>query len=60
MAASRTWLPSSWSLTKPMALFGSTRSEKSTLVKSGTHDALVAHNGGYATLWRLQTGEHKG
>jgi ATP-binding cassette subfamily B protein len=26
-------------------------------VESGTHDELVARNGGYAALWRLQTGE---
>ncbi len=27
------------------------------LVESGTHDALVARDGVYAALWRLQTGE---
>ena len=27
------------------------------IVESGTHDELVARNGFYAALWRLQTGE---
>ena len=27
------------------------------IVESGTHDALLARNGAYAALWRLQTGE---
>ena len=27
------------------------------IVESGTHDALLARNGPYAALWRLQTGE---
>ena len=27
------------------------------LRESGTHEQLLAHNGGYAALWRLQTGE---
>ena len=27
------------------------------LLESGTHEQLLAHNGGYAALWRLQTGE---
>jgi ATP-binding cassette subfamily B protein len=27
------------------------------IVESGTHDALLAQNGQYAALWRLQTGE---
>ena len=27
------------------------------IVESGTHDALVAQGGIYASLWRLQTGE---
>jgi ATP-binding cassette subfamily B protein len=27
------------------------------IVESGTHDQLVARNGAYAALWRLQTGE---
>ena len=31
--------------------------EAGRIVESGTHDALVARNGGYAALWRLQTGE---
>ena len=31
--------------------------EGGRIVESGTHDALVAHNGTYAALWRLQTGE---
>ena len=31
--------------------------EGGRLVESGTHEQLLAHNGGYAALWRLQTGE---
>ena len=31
--------------------------EAGRIVESGTHDALLARNGGYAALWRLQTGE---
>ena len=31
--------------------------EAGRIVESGTHDALVAANGAYAALWRLQTGE---
>lgn len=31
--------------------------EGGRIVESGTHDALLAHNGRYAALWRLQTGE---
>ena len=31
--------------------------EAGRIVESGTHDALLARNGGYASLWRLQTGE---
>ena len=27
------------------------------IVESGTHDELLAAQGGYAALWRLQTGE---
>lgn len=31
--------------------------EAGNIVESGTHDQLLALNGGYASLWRLQTGE---
>jgi ATP-binding cassette subfamily B protein len=31
--------------------------EGGRLLESGTHEQLLAHNGGYASLWRLQTGE---
>ena len=31
--------------------------EAGRIVESGTHDALVAQGGGYAALWRLQTGQ---
>ncbi len=31
--------------------------EAGRIVESGTHDELIARNGGYAALWRLQTGE---
>ncbi len=31
--------------------------EGGRIVESGTHDALLALGGGYAALWRLQTGE---
>jgi ATP-binding cassette subfamily B protein len=31
--------------------------EAGRIVESGTHDALLAQGGGYAALWRLQTGE---
>lgn len=31
--------------------------ELGRIVESGTHDALVAHGGVYASLWRLQTGD---
>ncbi|MFT4008743.1 MAG: ABC transporter ATP-binding protein [Nocardioidaceae bacterium] len=27
------------------------------IVEAGTHDELIAHDGTYATLWRVQTGE---
>ena len=27
------------------------------IVESGTHDDLLAHNGRYAALWKVQTGE---
>ncbi len=30
--------------------------EAGRIVESGTHDELVARKGGYAALWRLQTG----
>jgi ATP-binding cassette subfamily B protein len=31
--------------------------ESGRILESGTHDALLLRNGGYAALWRLQTGE---
>ena len=31
--------------------------ENGRIVESGTHDVLVRQGGGYAALWRLQTGE---
>jgi ATP-binding cassette, subfamily B, bacterial len=31
--------------------------EEGRIVEAGTHDALVAHRGLYAALWRIQTGE---
>ncbi|HEX4911796.1 MAG TPA: ABC transporter ATP-binding protein [Permianibacter sp.] len=31
--------------------------ENGVIVESGSHDSLLARNGGYAALWRLQTGE---
>lgn len=31
--------------------------ERGRIVESGTHEALVARDGTYAALWRLQTGE---
>lgn len=31
--------------------------EAGSIVESGTHDELLARNGAYAALWRLQTGE---
>ena len=34
--------------------------EAGRIVESGTHDELVARGGGYAALWRLQTGERAG
>ena len=34
--------------------------EAGRIVESGTHEALVARQGVYASLWRLQTGELEG
>ena len=31
--------------------------EHGQIVESGTHDELLARDGPYAALWRLQTGE---
>jgi len=31
--------------------------ENGRIIESGTHDALLARNGAYAALWRLQTGD---
>jgi ATP-binding cassette subfamily B protein len=31
--------------------------DQGRLRESGTHDQLLASNGTYAALWRLQTGE---
>jgi ATP-binding cassette subfamily B protein len=31
--------------------------EGGSLAESGTHEQLLAHDRGYAALWRLQTGE---
>ncbi len=31
--------------------------DNGSIVESGTHEALLAKNGNYAALWRLQTGE---
>jgi len=30
------------------------------IIEDGTHDALVAHGGVYANLWRVSTGESVG
>ncbi|MBT5593832.1 MAG: ABC transporter, partial [Euryarchaeota archaeon] len=30
--------------------------ENGSLIEQGTHDDLVAHDGKYAALWRVQTG----
>lgn len=32
--------------------------ERGGITETGTHDELLKHNGVYAALWRLQTGEH--
>jgi ATP-binding cassette subfamily B protein len=31
--------------------------DKGEIMETGTHEALLAHNGLYANLWRVQTGE---
>jgi ATP-binding cassette subfamily B protein len=31
--------------------------ESGRILESGTHEALLARDGAYAALWRLQTGE---
>jgi ATP-binding cassette subfamily B protein/subfamily B ATP-binding cassette protein MsbA len=32
--------------------------ENGRITEQGTHDALIAHDGLYAKLWRIQSGEH--
>ena len=32
--------------------------ERGRITETGTHDELLAQNGSYTALWRLQTGEH--
>ncbi|MBK9521762.1 MAG: ABC transporter ATP-binding protein [Rhodocyclaceae bacterium] len=34
--------------------------ERGSITETGTHDELLARDGVYAALWRLQTGEHTG
>jgi len=34
--------------------------EAGNVIESGTHEELLSLNGGYASLWRLQTGERQG
>ena len=34
--------------------------DRGRIVESGSHEELVAHDGTYAALWRVQTGEWEG
>ncbi|MEE8105913.1 MAG: ABC transporter, partial [Planctomycetota bacterium] len=34
--------------------------EAGRVLESGTHEALIAANGAYASLWRVQTGQAAG